>query len=159
MERQIQKIKKLREFLLAQIAGLTVEQLNKVPEGYNNNNIVWNMAHLICAQQALCYLRAGQVITVDEKWVAPYRTGTKPAAFVEEKEIEEIKSTLMDSIEQLQIDYDRHLFGTYAPSENILKVYGVELSTIDDALEFLLYHEGYHSGYIIAMIRLLHEIG
>ncbi len=66
MDKRIQKIRKLREFLLAQIEGLTAEQLNKIPDGYNNN-IIWNLGHLICAEQSLCYFRSGQAITVDDK--------------------------------------------------------------------------------------------
>ncbi len=49
------------------------------------------------------------------------------------------------------MDYDKKIFENYKASEGILMAYGVELLTIEDAIEFLLYHEGYHSGYIISL--------
>jgi DinB superfamily len=154
MDKRIEKIKKFRQFLLKQITGLTAEQLNKIPEGYNNN-IIWNLAHLICAQQSICYVRAGQSITVNDKYFSPYKTNTRPDAFIDEQEIEDIKKLLISSIDELQTDFEKKIFDNYSPSENISRVYGVDLNSIDDALEFLLYHEGFHSGYIISLIRLV----
>ncbi len=154
MDKRIEKIKSFRQFLLNQINGLTTEQLNKIPEGHNNN-IIWNIAHLICAEQSICYLRSSQPVIVDDKYFSPYRTTTKPEEFIDEEEIEIIKKLFITSIDELQSDYDKRIFGNYSSSENIFKVYGVKLNNIDDALEFLLYHEGFHSGYIISLKRLV----
>jgi hypothetical protein len=154
MDKRIDKIKKVRQFLLAQIAGLAIEQLNKIPKGYNNN-IIWNLTHLIAAQQGICYLRAGQSVVVPEKFIAPFFTNTRPEKIIESEEIEEIKHLFISTIDELQTDFDREIFNNYTPSPNILKVYEIEITGIDDALEFLLYHEGYHSGYVISLIRLL----
>ncbi|QJD79212.1 DinB family protein [Spirosoma rhododendri] len=49
MNSKIRKIKNLRLFLLEQIAGLSTKQLNAV-RVMSNNNIIWNIAHLIAAQ-------------------------------------------------------------------------------------------------------------
>jgi len=154
MDKRIEKIKKFRLFLIEQITGLTDAQLNKIPQGYKNN-IVWNLAHLICAQQGICYLRAGQTALAPDKYITPFFTNTKPERILEKQEIEEIKSLFISTIDELQIDYDKKIFNNYTPSPNIFKVYGAEINGIDDALEFLLYHEGYHSGYIISLIHLV----
>jgi DinB superfamily len=154
MNSKIEKIRKFREFLLAQIADLTPDQLNKIPEGYNNN-IIWNLTHLICAQQSICYLRAGQPITVKDIYFTPFLTNTKPDRFIDSQEIDEIKKLFVSSIDEFQIDIDKRLFDNYTASPNILKIYGVELNTIDDALDFILYHEGFHSGYIVSLKHLV----
>ncbi len=154
MDKRIEKIKKVRLFLIDQIEGLSEEQLNKIPDGFNNN-IIWNMTHLIGAQQGICYLRAGQTAIVLDKFIAPFFTNTKPERIIEKQEIQEIKGLFIDTIDKLQTDYDKKIFNDYTPSPNILRVYGIEIKGIDDALEFLLYHEGYHSGYIISLIRLV----
>jgi hypothetical protein len=151
---KIDKIKSIRQFLLNQIADLSPEQLNKIPEGYNNN-IIWNLAHLVCAQQSICYLRAAQPIKIEDKYFSPFLTNTKPDAFLYSQEIETIKSLFTSTIDELQTDYDNKVFERYTASPNILRVYGVKLDTIDDALEFLLYHEGFHSGYIISLKHLV----
>lgn len=154
MDKKIEKIKKFREFLLAQISELTTEQLNKIPDGYNNN-IIWNLTHLIAAQQSICYLRAGQSVTVNDKYFSPFLTNTKPEVFIAEEEVEAIKALFLRSIDDLQVDLDKKIFDNYTPSPNILRVYGVTLSSIDDALDFILYHEGFHSGYVLGLKRLV----
>lgn len=108
MNKRIEKIKKIRQFLLNQIAGLTAEKLNTIPEGYNNN-IIWNLVHLICAEQSICYVRAGQSITVNEKYFLPYTTNTRPNGFIDEEEIESIKKLFISSIDELQTDFDKNI--------------------------------------------------
>ena len=110
---------------------------------------------MISAQQSICYVRAGQFPVVNEKYLSPFTTNTKPEAFIAADEIAEIKKLLTDSIDDLQKDFDGKKFDNYSPSVNISKVYGITLNNIEDALEFLLYHEGFHSGYIISLIRMV----
>ncbi len=154
MNKKIEKIKNCRLFLLKQISGLTSEQLNLVPEGYNNN-IIWNLAHLLSATQAICYRRAGLPVTIDDKYFTPFLTNTKPGDFINNQEIEVIKKLFISSIDTLQTDFENKIFGNYTKSENIERVYGIDVSNIDDAIEFLLYHEGFHSGYIAGLIHLV----
>lgn len=40
------------------VDSLTIEQLNKIPDGYNNN-IIWNFGHIVVSTQTLCYVRTG----------------------------------------------------------------------------------------------------
>lgn len=154
MDNRIEKIKKVRTFLLDQLVGLSDEQLNRIPDGFNNN-IIWNLTHLICAQQGICYLRAGQKAIVAEKYISPFFTNTKPDRFIQGDEISEIKSLFVDTIDKLQEDFDKKIFGNYTPSPNIFRVYGFEIKGIDDAFDFLLYHEGYHTGTILALKKLV----
>ena len=154
MEKRIEKIKNFRLHLLNQINGLTTNQLNKIPEGFNNN-IVWNVVHLICAQQNMCYVRSGLPIVVDDKYFSSYMPGTKPVSFVSEEEIEAIKKLFISSMEQLQTDYTKEIFKNYTPSVMIPNVYGFEVRNIEDALEYLLYHEGFHVGCISSLKHLM----
>jgi len=154
MDKRVDKMKKARQSLLDQIIELSSEQLNQIPIGFNNN-IIWNITHLIAAQQGICYLRAGQQTIVVDKFIKPFFTNSKPERIIDASEIQEIKKLFISTMDQLQSDYDKSIFGNYTPSPNILKVYGIELKDIDDALEFLLYHEGYHSGCILALKKLV----
>lgn len=150
MNHQILRIKKTRESLINQLAGISIEAYNKIPDGFNNN-IIWNVGHLIAAQQGVCYVRAG-VKPVTEKYFSLYKPGTKPEHSVDENEVEEIKATLLTSIDQLDIDYPSNIFTNY-PSWTTR--YGVEIASIDDALQFLMYHEGLHTGIIMSMKRIV----
>lgn len=154
MEKKIEKIKNFRLFLLKQIEDLTTEQLNKIPEGYNNN-IIWNIGHLISAEQTMCYARTGLPFAVADKYCLPYMTGTRPETFVAASEIDHIKEIFTSSIDRLQTDFALKIFKPYSPSVMIPKVYGFEVQDIDGAIEYLLYHEGLHAGYIAALKRQL----
>jgi hypothetical protein len=154
MNNKLNKIKNFRLYLLKQIENLTEDQLNYIPSGYNNN-IIWNLAHLVAAEQNVCYVRAGLPVTVEDKYIKPYIPGTKPEAYVHDQDIKSIKQLLITSIDTLQSDLDKNKFVNYSPSVMIPKVYGFEITNIEEALEYLLYHEGYHSGCILSLKHLV----
>lgn len=154
MNKQLQKIEKFRHFLLKQIDGLTAEQLNTIPAGFNNN-IFWNVGHILSSTQLICYRRAGLSLPIEEKFVNPFLPNSKPGNFINRKDIEAIKEMYISTITRLQTDYEKKIFENYTKSENIERYYGIEILTIDDAIEFLLYHEGYHNGKIIALKHLV----
>ena len=151
---QLTKIKHLRQFLLQQVGGLTTAQLNAIPPGYHNN-IIWHLAHLNSAVQAICYVLAGQPIALDEQYFRPFLPGTRPERALDAAEIEVIKGLLIATIDQLRTDVERGIFTTYKPSERIAAVYGVEVASLADALDFILFHEGYHIGYVVALKHLV----
>ncbi len=151
---RIEKIKHLRMFLLSRIEGLTTEQLNTIPVGFNNN-IVWNLAHLVAAQQSICYLRAGVPPVVAETYITDYLPGTKPRQPIDGETIATIKELLISSIDTMGTDYARHLFRNYTYSERIKEIYGIDVRTIDDAIDFILYHEGFHIGCVLMLKHLV----
>jgi hypothetical protein len=154
MNNLINHIKKFRIHLLNQIEGLSTEQLNHIPAGFNNN-IIWNLGHLIAAQQNVCYIRSGLKITVDDQFFTPYLSGTKPENPAAEKEIIAIKKSFITSIDSFRADYDKKIFQNYTPSPGILKVYDIEVDNIDRAIEYLLFHEGLHAGYILSIKHVI----
>ena len=46
----------------------TLEQLNKIPEGFSNN-LIWNAAHVIVTQQILVYKLSGLPVMVSEEMI------------------------------------------------------------------------------------------
>src|SRR5258708_15016570 len=112
MKSQIETIRKTRSFLLEQIKNLSGEQLNHIPEGFNNN-IIWNLGHMIAAQQGICYIRAGLTSHMTEDFINTFKSGTKPERAFSEAEIENIKSLLFSTIDQLEEDYRNNIFGGY----------------------------------------------
>jgi hypothetical protein len=152
MNKYIDTIRVSRTMALNLMKGLSNEQLNQVPDGYSNN-VIWNLAHLIAAQQGVCYKRAGLPLAViDEPFFELYKPGTKPQQPVTEAEVEHIKHLAFSTLDKLEEDYNAGLFAHYIPWTTR---YGAELSTIDDALQFLLFHEGMHIGYMMALKRML----
>lgn len=148
---QVTTLKKLRSAVLKTVEQLTTEQLNKVPDGFNNN-IIWNVAHLIASQQNLCYLKAGQEALVPDLFIQTYKPGTKPEQTVSAEEIEHIKPLLLSTAAQLETDLKAHLFDNYSPWVNSM---GLELNNINDIINYVPLHESMHLGYILALKRLI----
>lgn len=140
-----------RLHLLHLIENLTTEQLNKVPAGFNNN-IIWNVAHVISAQQGVCYTRANVPFIVADKYYTPYRPDTKPNGFIDSAEVDIIKGLLISTIEQLENDYNNHVFDNYTPWATR---YGVQINNIEEAVNFVPFHDGMHIGYVMALRRLV----
>jgi hypothetical protein len=151
MKNQIENIKKVRTFLLEGIKDLTTEQLNKIPDGFNNN-IIWNLGHMIAAQQGICYKRAGLDFPLGDDFWEAYRSGSKPGDPVDEAGIENIKLLFLSTLNQTEADYDNNIFSNYTAWTTR---YGVEITNIDTALDFIPFHEGLHSGTIMALGRLV----
>jgi hypothetical protein len=147
----ITQIKNTRTFILELVKDLSIDQLNKTPAGFNNN-IIWNIAHLTAAQQNLCYVRSGLAATVSEAHFSPFLSGTKPEKFIEQKEIDSIFDALLNSMDRLAADYSS---GTFLKFDPWNKRYGMKLNSIEDAINFIPFHEGMHIGYIMALKKLV----
>ena len=151
MHPQINMMRATRTWLLNIIKDLSTEQLNEIPAGFNNN-IIWNVGHLIAVQQGVCYLRAGLKTVIEEKFFLDYKPETKPTGAVSEDEINAIKKLLFSSLDQLESDLDKNIFTNYTAWTTRS---GLEMKNIDDALSFLPFHEGLHVGYIMALKRVI----
>ncbi len=147
----MQTLQKTRAFALQITTGLTDEELNTIPEGFNNN-IIWNLAHLVAAEQGVCYLRSGAEPRMPMEFCKAYTRGTKPDAQVSAGEIAAIKEMLTATPLMLMQDLEAGVFANYVAWTT---PYGLELKTIEEALQFLLFHEGMHCGYIMALKRTL----
>lgn len=150
----IRQIQGFRRHLLAEIADLTKEELNRIPSGCPNN-IAWQLGHVIAAQQMLCYVRAGLPVLIPEAFYLPFLTGTRPETVTSAADIAELKRLATATLDQLADDYTQGKFLSYSPSAGIQKVYGFPVTHIDEALSYLLYHEGYHAGQVRYLKNLI----
>lgn len=130
----------------------TCEQLNVIPEGFNNN-IIWNIGHAIATQQALVYGLSGQEFKLPEGFMSRFKKGTKPEAKVSTAEIEEIKSLLTTTIDKTIVDLESGLFSQF--KTYTLSTTGGTLSTVAEAIEFNNYHEGLHLGSCLAISKFI----
>ena len=74
MRKEIDILRKARLKMLEKINELSLEQLNKVPEGFNNN-IIWNMGHLLASQESIMYKRSGLATNIEPIFINAYRNG------------------------------------------------------------------------------------
>jgi hypothetical protein len=151
IDKQLDILRQPRLKILSILDGFSLEQLNTIPTGYNNN-IIWNLGHMVAAQQGVCYKRAGVGTRISDGFFQSYKPDSKPDGFVDAAGFEEIKSLLTTSLDDLKQDLEKEIFGNY-PAWTTR--YGVEITSIEDAIAFLPFHEGLHIGYIMAMRKLV----
>ena len=151
MHKAIDSLLKTRTWALQLVEGLSDEALNAIPEGFNNN-IIWNLAHLVAVEQGVCYVRSGLEPVLPMDFIKAYTRGTRPESAVAAEGIAEIKALLLASPARLDADLTAGRFSGYKAWTT---PYGVALDTIEDALQFLQFHEGMHCGYIMAMKRVV----
>ena len=141
-----------RQKFVGFLEHLTTEQLADIPYGFNNN-IWWNIVHVVVTQQLLCYYLSDNDLLIDMAWIENYKKGTAPNAdFPMPEEITAIKNLLMSTQQQLQIDYFEgklNSFKKYSSS------YGYTMNSIEDVILFNLCHESMHLGNALSMKKLV----
>ena len=148
----LEVLPKTRKSFIKIIESLSLVDLNKIPKGFNNN-IIWNIGHIVVSQQLLAYKLSGLPMMVSEKLVGKYRKDSKPEGEVSQEDVNEIKDLLMTTIDKTKVDYSNNVFKNY--NEYTVSTTGNTLTNIDEAFEFILFHEGIHLGYVLALLRTL----
>ena len=129
----------------------SLEQLNKIPKGFNNN-ILWNIAHTVVTHQLLLYKNTGNELQIPKEWIALFAKGSKPVRDLTLEEVEAIDAALFSTYEQFDKDLASGLFTNFSPyttSTNMV------LDSVATTQSFLLFHDGIHLGSVLALAKLV----
>lgn len=140
-----------RKIVAEYLENYTLEQLNKVPEGFNNN-LIWNIGHIVVVQQMLVYNLSGLPMMVSQEMVAKYKRGSKPEAHVSQSEVDEIRSLLFETINQTKADFNSKIFKNYTEFTTLS---GFTMRNVEDALAFNYYHEAMHIGMMMSIRKFI----
>jgi len=151
MEQSFELLLKIRQSMLKIVSAYDADQLNTIPEGFNNN-MVWNLGHVLVTQQLLCYGLSDLEIDLDKDFISKYRKGSFPKEFIDESEIDFIKKSLLLKVEEVRTDFVQNKFKYYNAYKTSL---GYELIDIRQAIEFNNFHEGIHLGSLLALRKLI----
>lgn len=151
MKKQFEIFKIYRKSLVQEIDDLSIEQLQKIPEGFKNN-IFWNVAHTLVSQQILHYKMSGLNPLITNDWIENYQNGTFPRFVITEDEIDYLKSKLIITAEQLEEDFNEKKFESYTEFETKM---GIVISSVEDAINFNNIHEALHYGIVSSMKKLV----
>ena len=140
-----------RKNVLKTIEELSVQQLNKIPEGHKNN-IIWHVGHILATQQLLTYGVTNTEMLVSMHLIEDFRKGTEPYKPALKEDIEDIKQILTEVIDRTEEDYNQSVFSDY---EDYTTSYGVTLHSLEEAIIFNNVHEALHLGIIMTMKKLV----
>jgi len=150
VRQQIDILKKQRLAILNEISLLSLDQLNDIPTGFNNN-ILWNLGHMVSTQHGVCY-KPGAVLPIDQAFFDTYKSRTKPEKIYSQDDLSAIKELFISTLDHLEAQIEN---GAFTPYTSWTTREGFEIRNIDDAVRFLTLHEGIHSGTIIALKKLV----
>ena len=151
MKFHLDLLRNIRTSFLKELNSLSHEQLNLVPEGFNNN-IIWNVAHSLVIQQLLCYSLSDTKCPVEKHILKKYKNGTVPTDDISENELTYIKKMLLDSVDILENDFNTGLFKSYKEYTVGFKTH---LTSVEEAIIFNNAHEGLHFGFLSAIKKML----
>ena len=140
-----------RNMIFKILENHSLEQLNKIPQGFSNN-LIWNIAHVIVTQQLLVYKLSGLPMMVSEEIIEKYKKGTKPEQEATQAEVDEIKLLLFTTIEKTKEDYDNDIFKNYQEYPTST---GFVLTSTEGAMVFNNFHEGLHIGIMMSLRKLV----
>lgn len=151
METSFEITKSSRNVLLTFLEKYTLEQLNKIPEGFSNN-LIWNIGHIVVVQQMLVYKLSNLPMMISDEMISKYRKGTKPEHNITQKEVDEIKEFLFSTLVQTEKDFSENLFQNYKPFTTMS---GFEINSAAEAIEFNNYHEAIHTGIMMQIRKFI----
>ena len=140
-----------RNLYLKYLEAYSLEQLNKIPEGFSNN-LIWNIAHIIVSQQKLVYTLSGLPMHISQEMLEKYQNGSKPDGKVTQQEVDEIKQLLTTLVNQTKSDYENGIFKEFNSYQTKTGFY---LSTLNEAIRFNNYHEGIHLGIMMQIKKFV----
>jgi hypothetical protein len=137
-----------RERTLQQLEATTEETADQMPPGYRNT-LRWNLGHILTVQETLCLKLAGDSFDLPETYPAFFANGTKPADWqAEPPSLDTLKLQLTEQSLRIKQKLADRL------GEKLAQPFrGIE--TVGGIIVFSLYHEGLHTGYMMAMRKTI----
>ena len=150
----IENILQARDMILNITDGVCEEKMFLIPKGFNNN-MYWNLGHVSATLALLTYKLSGLPIPLDEQFILSFGKGSSPSSWADKSKIPtiaELKQILKELPVQIKIDLQEKQFSNFKPYQTSA---GINLQNINEALNFVFFHDGLHIGYILAQKRVL----
>lgn len=151
METEFKITRRNRQLLDEYFEKYSIEELNKIPEGFRNN-LIWNIGHIIVSQQILVYKGTNQHLLVSDELVSLYARGTAPHRDISPSEAVELRNLLHALVQKTEDDYNGGVFTTYNARKSEM---GFDLSTVEDAIAFNNHHEALHLGIMMQLRKFI----
>jgi len=151
MEETLKILETSRKIYLKILENYSLEQLNKIPEGFSNN-LIWNAGHVVASQQKLIYTLSGLPMNISDELFDNYKNGSRPDGNTTQNEVDKIKYLLLSTVEQIKKDFENKVFQNFNEYQTQTGFY---LGNLTEAMEFNNYHEAIHLGIMMSIRKFL----
>jgi hypothetical protein len=142
-------ISQCRKNILNILLNKDLDFVNQIPMGFNNN-LLWHAGHIICVFDILAVQFSNQKSMLSETFINEFKKGSTPKVYTVEDKIL-IENLLIEQLNQFELSIDENNYQAYTTS------FGNTIHNQEEALSFLLIHEGIHFGYILNILRFLNS--
>ena len=143
--------KTTRIILAKMVDKLSDEELLLAPEGFNNS-MLWNLGHILNIQQVLHYKLCSLEVPMDKSQMNFFTQGSSPTQWSGTPDIKYLRSFILESLNQTLDDRVNQKFKTFKPFSTST---GVVISDFESCLAFNFFHEGLHTGYMMAQRKAI----
>jgi DinB superfamily len=151
-EMLLRQVEVVRAITLQRLESITEDMADIIPNGFNNN-IRWNVGHILIVQEQLALNFAGLSPQLSPEFVNFFGNRTSPREWKVEPPSLQI---LSDELKK-QTAFIKESLGNRL-QEKAIKPFvrlGFKMETIGEILTFSLHHEGMHTGVIYAIQRAI----
>jgi hypothetical protein len=150
MIQYLNKLEEDRRLLLERTKDLTVDQYNVIPPGFNNN-IIWNMGHILVVSESLLFQNSPYQRPVHEFMKSRFEKGSMPDGMVGEDDIFIIRHSLQQTAQ-----FYKTCTGMDRSRDEIVSVRNSGLTAIsNERMQFLLFHEDMHHRRIAKLLDIV----
>jgi hypothetical protein len=125
-----------------------------MPNGFNNT-LRWNIGHVLTSTDR-CFVIADLTSQVPPNYKELFLTGTSPKTWtIDVPSLQDLMSQLEQQKAAIQETFSNSLDKKMETPLKLKLYEGYELNSIGELLNFFVFHEAMHNGYINAMKRAI----
>lgn len=136
-----------RFHMMRELEGLTDEQMLHIPEG-RDDNILWNVGHLLCSLSRLTYVFSGHPLPIPEGYLALFGKDTSARDWKQNPDIQAVVDRFTELPDQIEHDYREGIFAAY---KSLQIVPDNDIASVEEAIAFHCFHEGLHIGKVLTL--------
>lgn len=133
--------------MMRELDGLTDEQMLHIPDD-REDNILWNVGHLLCSLSRLTYVFSGHPLPIPEGYLPIFGKDTSARDWQANPDVRTVVDRFVELPQQVELDYKEGIFTEY---KTLQIIPDEDIASIEEAIAFHCFHEGLHIGKVLTL--------